>query len=890
MDGSALAYRSHFAFSSNPLTNSRGMSTSAVYGFTMALLRILEKERPERIAVVFDSAEATFRHKQYKEYKATREKMPEELEDQLPYIQQVVEALRIPFLVLPTYEADDIIGTLATRAAAEGIETFMVTGDKDFLQIVGPKIKMYTLKKGGEPEVIGAEGAKAKWGIPPERVTDLMALMGDSSDNVPGVPGVGEKTATKLIQEFGSLDDLYRRLEEVQPEKLREKLRLHQDQARMCKDLVTLRLDAPIPVAVDGLKAVGPDIPRLRTLYQELDFHSLLEALPKSGPTPSPSAARDYERVVTKKGLEDLVRILQKAPLISVDTETTGLHPADAKAIGISFCTVPGQAFFVPFAKTDLTEEEIWKALRPFLEDAGKPKGGQNVKYDRQVFANSGIDVRGITFDTMIESYLLDSSARQHNLDTISLKYLGIQKIPTSELIGKGKKQIPMLEADPERLAEYACEDADMAFRLHELFAPQIEHHGLGSLYRDVELPLTEVLGDMEKTGIAVDSAKLKELSVMLSGRLAELTAAIHKEAGEEFNINSPKQLGPILFEKLRIHEGLGIKRVKKTQTGYATDQETLEAYAEHPIVALLLEYRNLSKLFSTYVESLPALVHPATHRIHTSFNQTVTATGRLSSSDPNLQNIPIRTDLGKEIRKAFIPGEKGWRILSADYSQIELRILAHLSDDPNLVETFRRKDDVHRRTASLIFGVPLDQVDSALRGRAKTINFGVLYGMGPQRLARETGIKLAEAKEFIEKYFEKYARVKRYLDSQIDQAREKGYVTTLLGRRREIPDISSPNPGLASNAERIALNTPIQGSAADLIKVAMVSIHRALKENNLKCRMLLQVHDELVFEVPEDEIEAARKLIRNGMESAMSLKVPIVVDVGVGANWAEAH
>jgi DNA polymerase I len=857
------------------------MPTSALYGFTGTLFRILEKEKPDLMAVVFDSDRATFRHEKYAAYKATRDKMPDELSDQIPYIQKISEAMKIPYLVLPGYEADDIIGTLVKRAEKEGIESYMVSGDKDFLQLVSKKTFLYNMKKGAEVEICGTEGPQHKWGVSAEHVTDLLALMGDSSDNVPGVPGVGEKTATKLIQKFGSIENLYQKLDEVEPKGVREKLAANHDQAKLCKELVTIDTNVPIQIDVKDLHRNGFDVPRLTVLLQELDFHNYLTKLAAMQTSRTSQETECYELIDSEEKLKKLLKELQDASFFAFDTETTSLHPRDAKPIGVSVSSRPKCASYVP--------EKFIESMKAILEDPKKKKGGQNTKFDRLALKNEGIEVQGIVFDTMLESYLIDPSSRQHGLDTLALKHLQLQKILTSELIGKGKSQISMLDVDIQRITHYACEDADCTFRLHEIFAPQIEAQELLPLYRDVELPLAQVLGDMEYEGIALDVPFLKKLSTTMNARLDQLKEEIYKVAGVTFNLNSPKQLGPILYEKLKIQAVAG-GRVKKTKTGYSTDQEVLETYAAHPIVKLLLEYRNLQKLLSTYIDCLPDLIHPVTKRIHTSFNQTVAATGRLSSSDPNLQNIPIRSELGKEIRKAFVAGHPGWKMMSADYSQIELRLLAHLSGDPNLTDAFQKNEDVHRRTASLIFGVSPDQVDGELRNRAKTINFGVIYGMGSQRLARETGISMAEAKDFITAYFDKYAKVKRYLDTQIEFAKEKGYVKTLLGRRRDIPEINSDNPRLQSNAERIATNTPIQGSAADLIKVAMVRIHNRLKQEALKCRMLIQVHDELVFELPEEEIEQVTKLVKSEMEDAMSLKVPLLAEVGVGNNWAEAH
>ena len=892
IDGSALAYRSHFSFIRNPLVNSAGFTTSAIFGFSSSLMRLLKKENPEHIAVVFDTAEDTFRHEAYAEYKATREKMPDDMADQLPYVQDVVEAMRIPYLTKPGFEADDIIGTLARAAEKKDIKTYIVSGDKDFLQLVGPKTFLYNMKKANETEILGKEGPVKKWGIPPEHVIDFLALMGDSSDNVPGVPGVGEKTAGKLVQKFGSLEQIYDRIDEVTPPKLKDKLIENRELAELSKELVTIDVNVSLPVTVESLKREPFDVPRLKELFEEFEFQSLLSELPKEeeGKKTKSDTGRKYQLVNTKKKLEALEKKLKKAKAFAVDTETTSLSSIDAKIVGVSFSFKKNEAYYVPVDQKELSRKQVLETLKPILEDESRNKGGQNIKYDRLVFRNEGIELRGVTFDTMLESYLLESGHRNHSLDKLAQKHLGIEKIPTEDLIGKGKNQLSMLDVDTQKVSEYACEDADVTWQLHELFAPSIKKQKLTNLYENTELPLIEVLGDMEQRGIKLEAKKLDSISKGITKRLDKLRKEVYEEAGEEFNIGSPKQLGPILFEKLRIQDAVGMKRVKKTKTGYSTDQETLEKYTRHPIAALILEYRMLSKLQSTYVEALPSLIHPKTKRVHTSFNQTVAATGRLSSSHPNLQNIPIRSDLGLEIRKAFVPGEPGWKLISADYSQVELRILAHLSKDKTLIDTFKKDEDVHRRTAALIFGIEDQNVDKNLRSRAKAINFGVIYGMGPQRLARETGISMNEAKDFIAAYFDKYSSVKEYLESQVEYAQKHGYVRTILGRRRLIPDIDSSNPRLAANAERIATNTPIQGSAADLIKVAMVHIDHELKKKKLKTRMLLQVHDELVFEAPESELKTASEIIESGMKNAIPLDVPIKVDLGVGANWAEAH
>ncbi|RME06614.1 MAG: DNA polymerase I [Deltaproteobacteria bacterium] len=897
IDGTAVAYRSHFAFIRSPLKTSQGEPTSAIFGFVQTLRTILEEERPDYVAVVFDTAEPTFRHEAYADYKATREKMPDELAAQLPAIEAFVDAFQIPALSVPGYEADDVMATLAKRAEAEGIETFLVSGDKDFAQLVTPRIRLYVMQKGKE-EILGPAEIEAKFGVPPERFIDYLALVGDPSDNVPGVPGIGPKKAQRLLARYGSLDAILAAAPSMPASKDREKLIEFRDQALLSRRLVTIDCNVPLDgLTIASLKAKTPDLARLTELYRRFEFHSLLDEGTRDHR--SEGETHDYRIIETEEAFKALLGTLSEVEAFSFDLETTSLDPLTAEIVGLSFAVAPGKAFYLPanqpIRRSDgsvLSFGEVLTHLRPLLEESGRPRGGQNSKYDIMVLrCAAGIEVTDIAFDTMIAAYLLDPTRRNYGLDHLCLSEFHYKKIPTEALIGEGKKQITMKEVAVSEVARYACEDADFTLRLHERFSKRLsEFPALLRLYREVELPLVPVLARMEIAGIAIDPQQLERLSEHLARRLEELTRLIHEEAGEEFNINSPKQLGEVLFEKLRIHERRGGRRPRKTKIGFSTDVATLERFAGEKIIDALLEYRSLMKLKGTYTDALLKLVHPKTGRIHTSFNQTSTATGRLSSSDPNLQNIPIRTPLGRLIRAAFVPGEPGDLLLSADYSQIELRLLAHLSGDPNLIETFRRNQDVHRRTAELIFGVAAEGVTPLMRSRAKAINFGVIYGMGPQRLARETGLTQEEAQRFIAGYFEKYPGIQRYIDEQIERAKRLGYVETILGRRRRVPDISSRNARLRVNAEHIAVNTPIQGSAADLIKLAMIRVDRLLRSRGMKSRMLLQVHDELVFEAPPTEIEELSALVRREMESAISLTVPLRVDIGVGENWLEAH
>jgi len=1245
IDAPNLAYRSYFAFIRQPLTSSRGMNTGAIFAFANTLVKLMDEERPDAIACVWDPPEPTPRHQRFAGYKATRQRMPDEMEDQLPAIERVIDGFRIPQIVVPAVEADDVIGTLAVRAAARGTDVYIVSSDKDFLQLVTPRLRLYNLRRGWQDlEVLGPDEVAAKWGVGPDRIRDVLALMGDASDNIPGVPGIGEKTAAELIREFGSLAAVLERAGEVKRRNVREALLAHREQALLSFDLVTIKTDVALDIDPETLRRRDPDPSILVPLFLECEFDALVKKY-----APRREVRTDYRAVRTDAEIDDLVRRLREAPAFSFDLETTGLNPLEAEIIGLSFSVDEGVAFYVPTLREggrqgmlfgfDVDRDrlpEVLARLKPVLEDPSRPKGGQNVKYDILVLARYGVAVRGIAFDTMIASYLCDPSLRQHNIDILALRYLDLRKTATEELIGKrGERQLSMRDVPDDEVLRYACEDADFALRLHRVLAPRLEQLDCKRLYREVELPLLEVLARMERAGVKVDIPRLRRLGDEFEARLCEKAEEIYALAGEAFNIDSPKQLTAVLYDKLEVQKRSGV-RVKKLKTGYSTDQAILEQIAAgedgHPIVAKILEYRTYRKLKGTYLDALPALADPD-GLIHTSFNQAVAATGRLSclpagtlvdtqnglvgieevragdlvrtpigakpvgrvertgrraqvevrlengivcamspdhkvrsagrwleahelgpgdpvymsrhgglfgdsvpdelrtfdgdpqapqaaglaaaaiailddergakvprwlfrapervvrgflrgllyrgpasgareggrrsrragkrpaeargrpegrgrrtlrsrsreflsdlqqlltlfgiiarlrerrpraagparagkgvpaasprpgyellieaddvlrlenpdagddhdaerpparpriavaairaapgmaeavepgplpvehaplaleatlglyveqpvaavtpcapavtheieveearcyfangilvsnSSEPNLQNIPIRGEEGRRIRQAFVPRAPGNVLLSADYSQIELRVLAHVTEDETLVLTFRRGEDVHRTTAARVFGVAPEAVTHDLRSKAKVINFGIIYGMGPQRLARETGLTLEEAQRFIADYFEKFPGIKAYIDRTIDQAERTGYVQTVLGRRRLIPDIRSPNPRIRAAARNMAVNTPIQGSAADLIKVAMVRIDRLLAERGLRAQMVLQVHDELLFDVPAAEVEVVRELVRDTMENVHEgFKVPLKVDLGMGKSWLEAH
>lgn len=907
IDGSALMFRSHFAFLRNPLVNSRGEITSAIYGFLNTLISLIEKEQPTHLAIVFDTAEPTFRHKQYKEYKATRQKMPEELVDQLGRLDQVLAATGLKILALPGWEADDVIGTLAKRAETQGYTVYMVTGDKDYQQLVTDKVILYNPKSDGTLIWKPAE-VEEHFGVPPSRVIDVLALMGDSSDNVPGIAGIGPKTAVKLVKEYGKLEDVLAAAPEMKKSKLRDSLIEQADSARMSLELVTIDCDAPIEVDLDALDVKPLYTPEIERLLTELELYRLLERLRGSSsavaanePGLQPAAKRDYKIVQSAAEFKSLIAKWRKEkPLLSFDVETTAADPLLAELVGASYSIAEGEAYYISIAHFDGKPtgqrqfvrfgQEAEGALAAYLElaaelleDSNVPKAGQNIKYDALVYLSYGIEIASLSFDTMIAAYLLNPGTRTLGIDDLSRDFLKLPKIPTSDLIGSGKNQGSMLDVDLEKIAEYACEDADYAIRLVHVLEPLLDSQK--KLLTDLEMPLVSVLRDMEFLGIQLDLDLLADMSKELDRDLTRLEKECYETAGETFNLNSPKQLGAILFDKLKLPVQ------KKTKTGPSTDVDTLTALAPmHELPAKLLDYRTLSKLKGTYVDALPQLVHPFTGRVHTTFSQTIAATGRLSSNNPNLQNIPIRTEVGRRIREAFVAGEPGWKILSADYGQIELRIMAHLSNDETLLDAFNNGGDIHKETAAKIYGVAIEDVNSDMRRAAKTVNFGIIYGQTDFGLSEQLGIPRAEAKEFREQYFRLYPGVREFMRSTIETCRENGFVETLLGRRRQIADIDNKNRQVREFAERIAINTPVQGSAADLIKIAMIRIAKHLKREKFAARMLLQVHDELVFEAPESELMNLELMVREQMANAITLRVPIEVDVGYGANWLRAH
>jgi DNA polymerase-1 len=915
IDAYALIYRAFFAFINRPLTNSRGENTSAPFGFANFLLSIRDSHQPDYLAVVFDKGMSQ-REEIYPEYKATREKMPDELAASLPRIMEMVEGFNDEAVAVDGFEADDVIGTLAVKAREAGLEAVIVSGDKDLYQLVGPGIHLLNPGRGGptgvEEEWVDETNAHEKFGIPPEQIADYLALVGDSSDNVPGAPGIGPKTAVKLLREFGGLEQILAAAPDMKAKRARESLTENADQVRLSKRLVTIQIDVPVPLDLEALRVRRPDSERLRQLFVDLEFRRLTErftgfgesvegssSVGAGGGAASAEEPVSYRLVTEVPAVADLVRRAREQGFVSVDTETTSQEATQAELVGIALALAPGEAFYLPFAHRRSGELALddggegapanlpplasaqMRPLVEMLEDPGVEKIGQNLKYDLIVFEGAGVRLKGVAFDTMVASYVLDPNRRQHGLDALSVTLLGHKMVTFEEVAGKGKAQISFAEVPLDRAREYACEDADYTLRLRNLFEPQLREQKLDVLFRDVEVPLVPVLARMEANGIRIDVPFFREMSGRLETDLEGLRKEIIHLAGEEFNLNSTPQLREVLFDRL------GLPVIKRTKTGPSTDASVLEELAGmgHELPIKLLEYRQLEKLRNTYVEALPRLVNPRTGRLHTSFNQTVAATGRLSSSDPNLQNIPIRTELGREIRKGFVP-EEGFVFFGADYSQIELRILAHFSGDDAFVRAFREGIDVHQQTASVIFDVPLPDVTPEMRARAKTINFATLYGQGDFSLARQLGISREEARDFIQAYFERFSGVRAFLDEQVDLARDRGYVETLSGRRRYVPEITASNWNVRQFGERVAQNTPIQGTAADLIKMAMIRIQVLLQDWFPASRLLLQVHDELLLEVPREDADAVGEMVVAEMEGAMELHVPLRVDTGVGESW----
>ncbi len=876
IDTSAYFYRAYFALP--PLSTSAGLPTNAIYGFTTMLLKLLEQHTPTHIAAVLDRPEPTFRHQAYDQYKANRAVMPDDLQAQIPHIRDVIEAFNIRAIGKAGFEADDIIGTLALKAAADGCEVVIISGDKDLCQLIGERVTMLDTMK---DKVMDPAAVRGKYGLDPAHIVDMLALTGDSSDNVPGVPGIGPKTAQSLLEQFGSLDGIYERLDEVTQKKARTALEQNRELAYLSKRLVTIDTGVELDCAWQDCRLVPPDSHALQELYKKFEFTRLLKSQAAAEPRPE----KNYRALIEQQELEQLYETLAGLARFTLDLETTSQFAMLAEIVGISFAWSDHAAVYIPLAHQGVANQPeraaVLSRLKPILENPAIGKIGHNIKYEYIVLKKYGIELQGIYCDTMVASYVLNPSRYRHNLDDVALDRLNHRMISFKDVAGSGKKQITFDLVPLSRAVEYACEDSDITNMLCRLLLPQVRSEGFEELFRDMEMPLVTVLADMEMAGVRVDPQRLGTLSKEFHARLDEIEKRVHELAGVQFNVNSPKQLGEVLFEKL------GLPVLKKTKTGYATDVDTLgELRHMHPMPEAVLEYRSLSKLVSTYVDSLPELINPATGRIHTSYNQTVTATGRLSSSDPNLQNIPIRTEEGIRIREAFV-GEKGCRILSADYSQIELRILAHMSGDETLIDAFLKDEDIHARTAAEIWG---GTVDSQRRRDAKVINFGIIYGMSGFGLSRELGIAPKKAQEYIDQYFLRYSGVRAFLDGIVEQARSQGFVATLMGRKRFLPDINASNQQERKFAERTAINAPIQGTAADLIKIAMLNINRRIREEKLASRMIMQVHDELVFDVPEKELETMAALVRQEMEGVYPMRVPLKVDVGSGDSWRDAH
>lgn len=924
LDAMALIYRAHFAFSKNPRINSKGLNTGAIFGFTNTLLEILQKKKPSHIGVAFDTSAPTFRHTAYPDYKAQRQEVPEDIRTAIPLIKQLLQGFRIPVLELDGYEADDIIGTLALQAVEKGYTVYMMTPDKDYAQLVRENLYLYKpAYMGNAVDILGVKEVLEKFEIDRvEQVCDILGLQGDASDNIPGIPGVGAKTAVKLVREFGTVENLLDNCESL-PGKLRENVEKFGEQGRLSKQLATIVTDAPVPFDEEALQYADFNAEELRRLFDELEFRNLASRILGTAQAGSSSSAgsqldlfgtqeaetvtvpndsieeaktdllniystvHDYRLVDSEQQMQSLARHLGLQKRFCFDTETTSVQAREAELVGLAFSYVAGEAYYVPFPADRKRAQAIAKLFKPVLEDPEIVKIGQNLKYDILVLRNYGIEVAGAANDTMIAHYLLVPEGR-HSMDAMSEIYLKYKPVSIEELIGKrGSTQGSMRDVPVDRVAEYAGEDADITLKLWSVLEPQLNENLLGKLFHEVEMPLVSVLADMEYEGIRVDTDVLSELSAGMDQDLVEIEGEIYRLAGERFNIGSPKQLGDILFDKLKLSD-----KPKKTKTGqYATGEEILADLTDrHPVIEKILEYREIQKLKSTYIDALPGMISPADGRIHTSYNQAVAATGRLSSTNPNLQNIPVRTAKGREIRKAFIPRSPEFRLMSADYSQIELRIMASFSGDDGMIEAFRQGRDIHATTASRIFSVPLEEVSDDMRRKAKTANFGIIYGISAFGLSQRLKIPRSEAADIIDSYFREFPGVKTYMDRVIEQARVQEYVETVMGRRRYLRDINSRNATMRGFAERNAINTPIQGSAADMIKMAMILIHRWMKEEKVKSKMLLQVHDELVFDVHMEEEQLMAARIPEFMKTALEVEVPMEIGLGFGTNWLEAH
>ena len=941
LDAYALIYRAFFAMSKNPRMNSKGVNTSAVMGFLNSLYEILQKEKPTHIGVAFDVAGTAQRQAEYSEYKANREKMPDDLRDAIPYIIRLIEAFNIPVYGVEGYEADDVIGTLSKKAEKQGFTTYMMTPDKDFGQLVTDKILLYKPAKFGEPaQVWGPKEVCERYGIQePTQLIDILGLWGDAADNIPGIPGIGEKTAAILVGKYGSVENLIAHADELKG-KQKENVIAFADQGLMSKTLATINLEVPVDFDEEELKAKDPDVPALMALFEELEFRTFAKRFLEdykgkhgvdSPPPPSQrgtqptseaggsqssdlfsssgeldlfhqgdnsgllefsdkdsakTIAHDYKLVEADADIKALVALLSKQQQFVFDTETTNIDVYSAELVGVSFAIKAHEAWYLSMPAERKACQKKLELLRPLFENENILKIGQNLKYDISMLAQYGIAVKGKMFDTMLAHYLLEPEQR-HNMDYLAEVYLNYLTIPIEDLIGKGRQQKTMREVPVELVKEYAAEDADITLQLYEKLLPLLKENGVEKLFYEIEMPLVPVLSRMEANGVKIDTENLQQISEAFGVEIRKIEEEIYKAAGMPFNIASPKQLGEILFERLRIDE-----KAKKTKTGqYATGEDVLQKLShKHPIINMILDYRSLTKLKSTYLDALPALVNPKDGLIHTSYNQAVTATGRLSSNNPNLQNIPVRTEKGREIRRAFVPRSEAYTLLAADYSQIELRIIAHLSQDPAMVADFNLGHDIHAATAAKVFHVPMDQVTKEQRSRAKAVNFGIIYGMSAFGLAERMELSRSEAADIIRKYFEEYAGIKEYMNRSIALARERGYAETILGRRRYLRDINGANSVVRGFAERNAINAPIQGSSADMIKIAMIGIHQELEHLKMQSKMILQVHDELVFDAHLDELDALKAIVQDKMVNALPLSVPVVVEMNTGANWLEAH
>ncbi len=875
IDGNSYVYRAYYAIKS--LSTSQGIPTNAIYGFTNMLIKIIREKRPDNLIISFDSPVPTERHKIFEEYKAQRPETPEDLVEQLPHIRKIISSFKIAVFEVPGYEADDVLGTIAREAADKGIDVFIVTGDKDMLQLVDERIKVYDPMK---DRILDEEFVRKRYGVEPKKITDFMALTGDPVDNIPGIKGVGEKTAKELLSEFDTLEDLLSHPERIRRQKLRSLVSENADIARLSKRLATLDTSVPVDIELEKLKLREPDWPTLMALFKEFEFLSLVKHIPSGA-----SSDVQYETVISREKVKEIVGSIKES--YALEVEATSKHPLKGSLVGIALSIEKGQGFYIPFSHmypgvpVQLQKRDVLEDLKKVFEDEKIAKIGHNLKYDMMVLKKEGIQVKGRLYDVMIASYLMNPHKMNHSLEEVALEYLSYRKQPLEEVL---KKKSSFADVTLEEASVFASEDAHICLELSEVLFDSVKENALEKVYDDIEMPLIYVLADVEEAGVKIDLQKLSMISKELDRELDGIQKRIYFLAGEEFNINSPKQLSRILFQNI------GLQPKKKTKTGYSTDMSVLEELADsHELPREILTYRTLNKLKTTYIDVLPKLVNPETDRIHTSFNQTVTATGRLSSSDPNLQNIPVRGEWGRRMRETFIADEDNF-LLSADYSQIELRILAHLSQDAGLVEAFRNNDDIHARTASEIFRIPADKITSEMRRIAKTVNFGIIYGISPFGLSETLSISREEAKSYIDQYFHRHQGVMNYIEKTIKDAKHRGYVTTLFGRQRAIPEIRSKNTTVRQQGERLVINSPIQGTAADIIKIAMIHIWKRFNERGLKTKMILQVHDELLFEVPGSEQESVADIVKREMEAVLELSVPLHVDMKYGKNWAEAH